>query len=71
MEIYISLDKISVISKTVYLVENKKDRLYEDNDLIGSVVIIDTTKYKVVGVESPLSPIIKKGEIIGLSVIPI
>jgi hypothetical protein len=66
---YKSLDIFEIKDKgKVFVVENDKDRNRDDNDLIGSEVIIDGENYKVRGVESFAIPIIAKGQKIGLLV---
>lgn len=52
----------------VFIVENDKDRDRDNNGLLGSEVIIDGNKYKVLGVESLPMKTITKGQTIGLLV---
>lgn len=66
---YKSLDTFEIKGRgKVFVVENEKDRIRDDNDLLGSEVVIDGQPYVVKGVESfPIHKIIK-GQKIGLLV---
>lgn len=64
---YASLDSYNIMGKgKVFIVENDKDRIRDNNDLIGSEVTIDGVNYKVRAVESFALLIIAKGQKIGL-----
>lgn len=66
---YKSLDTFEIKGKgKVFVVENDKDRNRDNNDLVGSEVIIDGQKYNVKGIESHAIQKIAKGQKIGLLV---
>lgn len=66
---YKSLDTFEIKNRgRVFVVENDKDRDRDNNDLLGSEVIIDGKNYKVKGVESFAIQKIYKGQKIGLLV---
>lgn len=66
---YKSLDTFELKNRgTVYIVENDKARKRDDMKLIGTIVFIDSLPYTVKGVEAFLTPIISKGEKIGILV---
>lgn len=66
---YKSLETFEIKNRgRVFVVENDKDRDRDNNDLLGSEVIIDGKNYKVKGVESFVIQKIYKGQKIGLLV---
>jgi len=66
---YKSINKYQLKDKgTVFAVKSEKDRRRDNNDLLGSTVLIDGNKYFVKGVESTGLAIISIGQEIGLLV---
>jgi len=66
---YKSINKYQLKDKgTVFAVKSEKDRRRDNNDLLGSIVLIDGNKYIVKGVESTGLAIISIGQEIGLLV---
>jgi hypothetical protein len=66
---YKSLDTFEIKGRgKVFIVENDKDRDRDNNDLLGSEVIIDGQKYNVKSIESFAILKIAKGQKIGLLV---
>jgi hypothetical protein len=64
---YKSIDTYEIKGRgKVFIVVNDKERDRDNNDLVGSNVIIDGENYIVKGVESYAIPKISKGQLIGL-----